>query len=255
MKNFLQICLILSIAALSFSSVAYSQGEENETTSPLSVNGDIVSRYIWRGLNSGGPSPHIQPALEFSKGAFTLGAWGSYSISGVHQLQEIDVYAALNLAGDMITLQVTDYYFPYEGDEASPGFFEYDEEKTGHVIEPAVSFNGTESFPISFLMAMNIYGADAHDAEGDIVYSTYMEVGYSKSTKHYDFNAFCGFVLTEPEENEVGYYGQENPGVINLGLTVSKNIQITEKFSLPVSCSFITNPEADKAYLTFAVSL
>ena len=47
----------------------------------LSVGTDIVSRYIWRGIDLGGNTPSIQPTLEFSTGGFAVGFWGAYSLS------------------------------------------------------------------------------------------------------------------------------------------------------------------------------
>jgi hypothetical protein len=42
---------------------------------------------------------------------------------------------------------------------------------------------------------------------------------------------------------------------VNLGLTVSKDIKITDKFALPVFGSFITNPEAENVFFVFGISI
>ena len=51
------------------------------------------------------------------------------------------------------------------------------------------------------------------------------------------------------------YYGTDKFNIINIGLKVSKQIKITEGFLLPVSCSYILNPQAEISYLVFVVSL
>jgi hypothetical protein len=59
---------------------------------------------------------------------------------------------------------------------------------------------------------------------------------------------------TKTDTGETGYYGS-GPGVINLGITASREIRITETFSLPVSASLITNPQAENIFLVFGISL
>jgi hypothetical protein len=46
----------------------------------LGVNADLVSRYIWRGINVN-DAFNIQPALTLSVSGFSFGFWGSYSLT------------------------------------------------------------------------------------------------------------------------------------------------------------------------------
>jgi hypothetical protein len=46
----------------------------------VSAGGDLVSRYIWRGLNVN-DAVNIQPALSLSFGNAAVGVWGSYSLN------------------------------------------------------------------------------------------------------------------------------------------------------------------------------
>jgi hypothetical protein len=39
-----------------------------------------------------------------------------------------------------------------------------------------------------------------------------------------------------------------------MGINASKEIRITEDFSLPVFCSYILNPQAEISYLIFGIS-
>ncbi len=55
--------------ALLAMALALSVGiQAQEKTSGFSLGADLVSRYIWRGVDFGGPSPHIQPYLEYAFG-------------------------------------------------------------------------------------------------------------------------------------------------------------------------------------------
>jgi hypothetical protein len=136
-----------------------------------------VSRYVWRGLNLGGSTPAIQPAIEFAFGnedhSIAVGAWGSYSFSGTQTGQEADLYLSYTLK-DMFSLTVSDYFFPDET-VGTNKYFNYNMDwntindgtkaQTGHVLEAALSFNGTESIPVSLLFAMNVWGADSRKYE------------------------------------------------------------------------------------------
>ena len=230
---------------------------------------DFVSRYVWRGTQLGGSSPSIQPFAELGIGNFVLGAWGSYSLGGLNPSQELDLYATYSLLDDMVSITVIDYFFP--GEASNYNYFNYDANVTGHVVEGTASFNGTEKIPFSALIAINFFGADATRISDDpvtlnkadgIQYSTYLELGYAGTCKSVDIEAFLGVNLTNPRSvdfgtgyvGETGYYGK-SIGVVNLGVTVSREIDITNKFSLPVMASVITNPQAQKVFFVFGFSL
>jgi hypothetical protein len=270
--------LFCALAALLFSAGTLF-AQEDEAGSPLSVGADLVSRYVWRGINLGGPTPAVQPYAELAFGsethALAVGTWGSYSFNGFFNVQEADLYLSYTY-NDMFSLAFTDYFFP-DDMAASHDYFNYNmdwntindgtKEQTGHVFETALSFNGTDDIPFSLMFAVNVWGADSRKyseesgvmlAQDGIVMSKYLELGYSKDIKGTTLDVFAGMALDDPKEElgePYGFYGQRSMGVINLGLTVSKEIQITDKFSLPVFGSFITNPESEKVFLVFGLSI
>ena len=134
--------------------------------------------------------------------------------------------------------------------------FNYKKKETGHLFELSAKFLGTDRIPFTLQVATNLYGADAKKYNGDNQYSTYIELGYNFGIGETSCNAFLGFTPNKPdtEKEETGYYGS-GPGVINLGITGSKEIKITDKFSLPVNASLITNPQAEDIFLVFGISL
>ena len=255
-----------------------AQSKDSTVTSPtessprlIDLGCDLMSRYVWRGTQFGGNSPSIQPNIELNYKNFTLGTWGAYSTGGVHASQELDLYLSANFLKDMFTVVVTDYYFP--SDTANYNFLGYDS-KTGHVLEGGLIFNGTNKIPITFSAYVNFYGSDAKkigndpsdsttfNKEAGLQYSNYFELGYSKTLKgDVELNAFLGFSLNNPRAantgtgyiGESGFYG-DTPGIVNIGVTVSKGIKITKLYELPISASFIVNPNAKRAYLVFGLS-
>ncbi|MGE0076817.1 MAG: hypothetical protein AB7S48_03060 [Bacteroidales bacterium] len=253
---------LFSTTLLLISSLFCNAQEE----SPLQIGADLMSRYVWRGVNFGGSSPSIQPWIKYnltkaeSKHELTIGSWAAYTFSETSN-QEVDLYLTYTY-NKVVSLTFTDYFFPEQFESKSRSrYFNYDKDSTAHVFEAIASFNGTENIPFTLLFAMNLYGNDARKinsdgSNGDIFMSKYVELGYSKSINGVDFNAFIGAVLDKPNKNreETGFYGNETAGVINLGIKASKQIQINEKLSIPVQASLITNPERENIYLVFGMS-
>ncbi len=262
--------IFLSIL-LSFLSIGFVQAQDDSTNCQLTVNSDFVSRYVWRGT-AFSTAPSIQPCIEFSKGAFTIGTWGAYSFNGFDGA-ETDIYLSYSFLQDKISLTVTDYFFPDET-LAQNNYFEYDKDKTSHVFEASLSWNGTEKLPLSFLIATNFYGADSRRINDDpnspnfnqeegIMYSTYLELNYSFSLKdETSVDVFTGFTPTKIRKTnpsngyigESGFYG-DTWGFVNIGITASKEIKITDDFSLAIFSSLITNPMAENIFLVFGLQL
>lgn len=223
-----------------------------ETTSKLdlSIGSDFMSRYVWRGVGYG-KSPSIQPSLALSSGSIELGAWGAYTTNGLN-IQEIDLYLTYNLS-DAFSVTLTDYFFPNDN-LTNNDYFEYDNIRTGHLLELLFSFNGLEKYPVSILGGVVVYGADKinYYSATDTLntnsnFSTYLELGYSGSTGNNSYDLFMGFATHN------GLYGTAF-GIVNLGITGYKDIKLND-FVLPISCSFIINPQMQNIFLVFGLSL
>ena len=220
--------IVLSFFLL-FSTNSYAQ---------LSVSGgaDFVTRYVWRGLDFGN-SFSVQPSLSISAGGFEAGFWGSYPFTNTSNgSEEMDLYLGYTV-GDF-SLLVTDYYFPNSG--LRYGMYE---EPGAHTIEVGLSYSGSNAFPISVAAFVNVYNDDDN--------SIYFEVGYSTEVSDVGVNLFVGGT----PGGDTGFYGTTNFNLINIGITASKEISITDKFSLPIFSSYILNPNLEVAYLIFGLSL
>lgn len=243
--------LVISLFMLIVGSTSvFAQSDSTETESPISISADLMSRYIWRGSDYG-DAPSIQPAISYSKSGFTVGAWGAIATT-FNGYQETDIYASY--AYKFMSLTVTDYFFP--SNTKPYNFFEYNDSITGHVLEVSLAFTGTEKIPLTVMIATNVYGADnrrinSDGTTGNIQYSTYAEISYAFKY----INVFMGTNLTNVnrDNGETGFYGNYI-GVVNLGISATKNIKITNHYSLPLSVSLITNPQAKKIYLVGGIS-
>ncbi len=195
---------------------------------------DIYSSYIWRGIKFG-TGAAFQPSVEFSAGGFAIGAWGSFS-TGDDEAAEADLYAGYSFElgeSSSLSLTLTDYYFP------GSNYFK----STSHFIEPMATL-GLGNF--SFTAAYMFYdGAGNGDASGDL----YLQASLSAGPVD----------LTIGGGN--GQYSVEDAGkddkfaISNIGIGTSKEIKITDSFSLPVSGSVILNPSAEQLYVVIGISL
>ncbi|PAU95012.1 hypothetical protein CK503_05340 [Aliifodinibius salipaludis] len=215
---------------------------ENAKAQDVDFGADFVNRYVWRGIDFG-KSASIQPTIEFTSGGFTAGTWASYAMSPVENstvsavgASEHDLYLSYSFGN--VSVGVTDYYFP-TGSE----IFNFDDDGAGaHYIEPNISIAGPESFPVTFYGAINAYNDPDH--------SIYLEASVPFSVGDTDMAVTIGGVPAESN-----YYGTTKAGLINMNLSVSREIEITDKFSLPIFGGYILNPYAEQSYLVFGLSL
>ncbi len=218
---------------------------QQESTFKFNAGADIMSRYIWRGLDYGS-SPSIQPTLSISGAGFELGYWGAISTLGTYS--EVDLYAKYTFSG--ISIIATDYFFP--GDAVpvakSQKYFNWEKETTGHLIEGAAQYKNPEIMPFSFLAGVFVYGAGDLNDEGNQKYSSYFELTYSGKLAENNFDIFVGGTATE------GLYGS-SAGVVNVGITAYREIKLTDSFTLPLKASVIANPQASNIHFVLGITL
>ncbi len=209
----------------------------------VSFGADFFNRYVWRGYDFG-DSFSIQPGLALSAGGFELGTWGSYSISADGaDANEHDLYASYSIglgSSASLGLTVTDYYFPNSAGAA--GQWANFDGDGAHWIELMASLSLPETFPLSLTAALM--------AHNDPDNSLYIEAAVPFSVSDVDLGFTLGMVA-----GESSFYGVESASLVNLGLSASKDLQITDSFALPLSAAYIMNPTTEKTYLVFGFSL
>ncbi|MDX9882794.1 MAG: TorF family putative porin [Prolixibacteraceae bacterium] len=184
---------------------------------------DLYSSYVWRGTKFGS-GPALQPSVEFSAGGFAIGAWGSYCFSD-NEAMEADLYASYSFdlgENSSLSFSLTDYYFPGAGSNWLDGDF--------HFFEPAVSLG---------LGKFSLLGAYMTNAE-DIYFEAGLELG--------PVNLFLG-------AGDGAYTSDGDFSVCNLGISTSKEIKVTDSFSLPVSGSVVLNPSTEQFHIVVGISL
>jgi uncharacterized protein (TIGR02001 family) len=225
------------VAAALGTLVALAVVPAQATGQSVSIGADVVSRYVWRGLDFG-ESMAVQPALTLGAGGFEFGAWGSYSISADGaSANENDLWAAYTItteSGASIAVGVTDYYFPGPGATG----FSY---KDAHTWEVSLAFSGPETFPLSLFAGL------VTDDDKPL----YLEAGLPlPAGDDVELGLHAGMVT-----GESAFYGTGGAAVVNLGITAGKELTITDSFAIPTSVSYVFNPDQDRAFLVFGISL
>ena len=263
----LSFCSILLLPGKNFSQVQDEGPAEINSSSSARVTfgADLVSRYLFRGKDFGN-SPAIQPNVAFSVAGFKICAWGSYgfvpysqkvndsTVVNMGNYAEFDPSLCYTLKG--FTLSVTDYFFPNGLTQNKNNYFDYRSNTTGHSFELSLAYSGPDKFPVQLFAGTMIYGADkGKDADGTWGlgtknnYSTYFEAAYPFTVKGIGIKPFIGGIPFGS-----GWYGP-TAGIINTGITVSKTIQVTKDFGIPVYASVVANPQTQCIFFVFGLTL
>lgn len=206
----------LAIAFLLPTSSAFAQ--EEESSSPFDLGLDMYSSYVWRGAKFGS-GPAFQPWVEASFGNLAVGAWGSVN-SSTNEALEMDLYLGYSI-GDL-GITVTDYYFGGSWTSDST-----------HYIEPSLSY----AFGNLSVMGAYMLTPDFEDAD------MYFELGYSFDNVSLAVGAGDG-----------AYTDDGDFMLCNITVGTSKEIEITEKYALPISGSVTLNPATGGFFITAGIS-
>jgi hypothetical protein len=209
--------------------ILYSQTEEG---SPWTAGADIYSSFIWRG-NKYGTGPAFQPVLEYSKGAFTAGAWGSFDFSGY---QEVDLYLLCKLPGGF-SIGMTDYYSP------DLRYFDYSTSSGSHAFELRFGYTKNNlSLEADYIMnRAGGIGSSGNDL--------YFQAGYSFKYFSLFMGAGNGWLTYDPGT------GKSNFNICNTGIQISRTIKITDSFGIPVKGQLVFNPDKEQLFVVVGFTL
>ena len=224
LKNeFLNLSIILSIAFTTFSTISVQAQD---------FGADLVSSYVWRGTQFGSGA-HIQPHMELNYGSLTGGVWGSFPTTANGGGNELDLYLSYSFRNNKtqkkyFELTLTNYSFPKDDGiyNSGEGLFEKD------YLEVA----GSGKFgPINLMVGYFTELEALYVEAAFLVGAVDIGVGFGSDSKD-------------------KFYAGGDSGLVNLSFGGSKEIKITEEYSLPLSGSFIYNPDSEAAFLVFGMN-
>jgi len=206
------------------------------------IKADVVTNYLWRGQKLGEVS--IQPTLGLGYKGLSLSAWGSYGISNSDDTKELDLTLSYTTGG--FNVGVTDYFFTSKEDQTR--YFMYKAHETAHVWEANI---GYDFGPVAFQWYTNFAGADGINKSGKRAYSSYMEVSAPFKLGGIDWTAALGAV-----PYATSYYADVTGfAVTNVSVLATKDIKVTDTFSIPLFGQVVANPCTQKAYLVLGFTL
>jgi len=231
--------IVMLAMGMVMSMTAFAQ-DEVETT----ISADVVSSYIWRGQDLG--STAAQPTLGVGYKGLSLTAWGSYGLVNPADTKEFDLTLAYSIGG--LTIGVTDYWFnamPAGGDPEGR-YFKYDVHSTNHVFEGTIGYD----FGFASLQWFTNFTGNDYKEDGKRAYSSYMEVVVPFKISAIEWTATAGAVPAASPQ-----YGTNGFAVTNLALKATKEIKVTDTFSIPLFGQVVANPCSQRAYLVFGFTL
>jgi len=205
-----------------------------------SLKADFVSSYIWRGLNLGHVS--LQPELSVSWKGLSLTAWGSVGLSGhKDDFREIDL--TLSYETGRLSFGVIDYWT----DEYDKRFFYFKKDSTGHAFEGFVSY---DFGPVVASWQTFFAGNDYQESNNKRSYSSYFQLQAPFRLATCNWEATAGLVPWASD-----YYSTNGFSVTYLSLRATKDIKITDSFSLPLFAQLIANPASQGMYFVAGFTL
>jgi hypothetical protein len=206
-----------------------------QSKAEASIGVDLATQYIWRGLVLS-KGPVIQPSAEISLNNWTFGLWGSTSFSA-DESKELDVYVNYDFKDFSFT--VIDYFTYF--DSASPSYFNYKKDESGHIIETTAAFGGNEKIPFRFLAGVNFFGDETN--------SSYFEAAWLTGIGETDIEILAGYT---PQS---GYYHESKKGFTNVGANFQRSIEMNNRLSMDFKFSVFYAPLVDQTYFALLIGL
>lgn len=231
MKKIVKTACLASVALMA--SVATQAQESVEA----SVGADLVSGYVWRGQDLGNAA--IQPSLSLSWNGLSLSAWGSVGLV-TEEDKEFDLTLGYTFGG--FSVSVTDYWF-----NSNPKYFDYEAHTTSHVFEAQV---GYDFGVVNVNWFTNFAGADGVNKDGDRAYSSYIQVGIPFKLGGLEWEAEVG---ATPWATDF-YAEADGFAVCDVAVQATKELKLSQTFSLPVFAKAAWNPATEGAHFVVGLS-
>lgn len=233
----------LTFLLIFLSAYQYSSASNENSIFNANFSVDFMSMHTWRGYATS-DMPTVEPSLELSTANSKVGIWAAHSIDGKYS--EIDLYFSYQYKN--ITFSVFDYYCPpsYKETDEITNYTRY---STKHTIELALEYNNMFKSPFNFMVASMVYGDDLNSETKENRYSTYFQFSYSTTIEKNSIDLVLGFNAFD------NTYYADSFGIVNAGITTTRNLKAFKSKEIPLQASLITNPTMNSLFLKFGFTL
>ncbi len=235
MKRFFMIAM--AMALMTFTTATAQDKLE------IMMSGDVVSKYVWRGLDYGDVSLQPEFGIAYKGLSLTVNANAPLSDSEMDP-RELDFIVGYTIGG--WSFSISDYWSEFGSDEQGR-YFRYNAHSTNHLFEATIGYD----FGVAAVnWSTNFAGFDGVNNNGKRAYSSYLEAIVPFKLATAEWTATVGlspFAST--------YYGTTGFAVTDVSVRADKAIRITDSFSLPVFAQLTANPCSQHAYMVLGVTL
>jgi uncharacterized protein (TIGR02001 family) len=220
-----QRLLISGMVAMIVFAAIRTEAQDEKPKSSFVTGADFFSNYIWRGTKFGN-GPAIQPSVKFVTGGLAVGVWGSFDASGY---MEADPFISYSFPFGL-SLGVTDYYYPNLG-----GSF-FADSSNAYELNLGYTYKGLSLSANYIVNEAPIPASSGSDL--------YFQAGYAFKKFNVSIGAGDGWHTANHDFN-----------VCHIAVGTGKTIEITDKFSVPVTGQVILNPDKKQLFVVVGFSL
>lgn len=216
--------LAVFATALMGAFTASAQEEKSSCETQTHVGLEVKSSEIWRGLQIGS-GPAFKPSFAIQAGGFSIGAEGTMC-TGEELGFQSNIFAKYRFPFDL-SIELTDYYSG--GNWLGMNF---DNITATHNLEPALRYTYGK---LEFFAALRF--AEDFDC------TFYGQVSYDFDLFKLAIGGGNNMYTTSPVWNNGGDFA-----LCNIALSKTYNLQVTDKFVLPIEGGVALNPCTERFY-------
>jgi len=250
-----------AIAALALlpASVWAQEASEKKSNVKAFVKADLVSRYMWRGMDLAGVS--IQPAAGISWKGLSLEASGNAGFDK-DDIQELDVTLGFQKWG--FNIGVTDYWST--GVDTEERYFYYNSKKGAHQFEGNIGY----TCKYGSIQAYTMFGGNDFKVNGKRAFSTFIELSVPFRLGGLDWDARAAITPMESAGTTVrtyfeaggsthyldtNYYFYGESFTCNMAsIRATKTLEY-KNIKIPIYAELHTNPYLQKATFLVGISI
>ena len=260
MKKIHYICLLAMMLAGNISRAQVSEEniveERNEDkveddTKLFHFNLQLKNMHLWKGLHvTDAPMTAVDLNYTSKNGFFKAGVWGGRGFNGDYT--EFDYYVSFMHKGWSLAIWDINNY----SDFPDAKIFDYDRSTTSHFVDVTLAYQFQKA-PLKLSWSTIVQGRDTFindDGQLRNAYSNYVEASYVILDKsNWSLSGLVGGSWSFAPQ-EAHFYGDE-PGITNVGFIYNRDLNIFDKFTLPVSATASWNPVQDYGAIQVAFNL
>lgn len=238
------------LAALLLPTLASAQKVEQYIDFEL----NLANNHLWRGIEvSDGLVTTSSIAVHDKHQHLRFGLWGGTNTQGNYK--EFNYFAEFKHKEWKLALWDT-YNFSPGADYNNKEFFNYSARTTGRFLDATLSHQGGARFPLSLSWSTILFGRDRNADNTANKYSTFIYASYPLFEDNvWRFDVGCGGTFALNRGGDDATFYSAHTGIIHVQLQATRQLRITDRFTLPVHVMMVWNPECDRAFFQIGTQL